>query len=80
MSCPSLHRRRANSLRLSILIERVEAAFSAGTQKEGHDKVMSFFFKYAFQVCTQTQIATQRKRLQFGEEEQGSGRMTLFCA
>ena len=31
-----------------------------GTQKEGHDFVVSFFFEYAFQVCTQTQIATQR--------------------
>ena len=29
------------------------------TQKEGHDFVVSFFFEYAFQVCTQTQIATQ---------------------
>ena len=50
------------------------------TQKAGHDFVVFFFFEYAFQVCTQTQIATQRKRLRFGEEEQGSGRMTLFCA
>lgn len=50
------------------------------TQKEGHDFVVSFFFEYAFQVCTRNQIATQRKRLRFGEEEQGSGRMTLFCA
>ena len=30
------------------------------------------------QVCTRNQIATQRKRLRFGKEEQGSGRMTLF--
>ena len=29
------------------------------TQKEGRDFVVSFFFEYAFQVCTQTQIATQ---------------------
>ena len=29
------------------------------TQKEGHNFVVSFFFEYAFQVCTQTQIATQ---------------------
>ena len=32
------------------------------------------------QVCAPTQIATQRKRLRSGKEEQGGGRMTLFCA
>ena len=31
-----------------------------------------------FQVCTQTQIATQRKRLRFGEEGQNEGALTFI--
>ena len=37
-------------------------------------------FEDAPQVCTSTQIATQRKRLRSGKEEQGGGQMALFCA
>ena len=76
MSCPSLHTRIDASEKPEP--RTAGRPLAARTQKEGHDKVMPFFFKYAFQVCTQTQIATQRKRLRFGEEEQGSGRMTSF--
>ena len=35
-------------------------------------------FEDAPQVCTSTQIATQRKRLRSGKEEQGGGRMMSF--
>ena len=43
MSCPSLHRRRVNSLRPSILIERVEPPYGRRNPKRKTRLSVSFF-------------------------------------
>ena len=45
MSCPSLHRRRANSLRPRILIERVEPPYGRRNPKRRTRLSVSFFLK-----------------------------------
>ena len=55
--------------------EKLEKPYSSRGEAE-----LTNSFEDAPQVCAPTQIATQRKRLRSGKEEQGGGRMTLFCA